>query len=49
MYHMSEVVTVNTGRLTDRKCIIFVILWGKRNYSLSFLGNCEPLKALKNL
>ena len=49
MYHMSEVVTVDTGRLTDRKCIIFVILWGKRNYSLSFLGNCEPLKALKNL
>nr|DAO01351.1 MAG TPA: hypothetical protein [Caudoviricetes sp.] len=35
---------MDTGRLTDRKCIIFVILWGKRNYSLSFLGNCEPLK-----
>ena len=42
MYHMSEVVTVDTGRLTDRKCIIFVILWGKRNYSLSFWEIVNP-------
>ena len=31
MYHMSEVVTVDTGRLTNRKCIILFKLWKEKN------------------
>ena len=34
MYHMSEVVTVDTGRLTDRKCIILFKLWKEKKLLL---------------
>ena len=31
MYYMSKVVTVDTGRLTNRKCIILFKLWKEKN------------------